>query len=55
MRRVVVQSFLKDTSIAESRPYLTLTESRPGGVGAPGVLYLMVYATGNPASPSMIR
>jgi hypothetical protein len=34
MRRVVVESFLKDTSVAESRPYVTLTESRPGGVGA---------------------
>lgn len=55
MRRVVVESFLKDTSVAESRPYVTLTESRPGGVGAPGVLYLIVYATGNPSSASVIQ
>jgi hypothetical protein len=52
---VDVESFLKNTRLAESGPYATVRESKSGGVGAPGVLYFIVYRAGCPSWSSVIR
>ena len=54
MRRVDVESFLKNTRLAESRPYVTVSESKSGGVSAPGVLYFIVYRTGIEFDPDRV-